>query len=389
MKQLEKTPFIRSVLSAIVGVDVDVDRLAVFEAIATSTIPLRGKDGTLFERAVIAPVTLHQLAQAANNEGAPLMMDHNMSGTPKGKFFYGEVMPQESGQTELRGLFYVDPVENDLLAKVDGGTADEVSIAFLPDKINCSQCGFDYKAEADSGNIVPMLLRTCDNGHEVGTDGTHVILNGVSDLLELSVVSRGAAKNSKIVGQTNAMLAKDVQRLAANGLDINQLYVTASAEKGQNDMDLTQLVSQLTDTKAELSVSKTDRDRLETELAKAVGERNTAQARVTELEAELANSPSIPEVDEIKEERKEAAKVSEEAKAAADFLSGQYVAVLTAAGKTDIKAPDTIPELIAGIKEHKAELSAVLPIDGRSQGKGEENEETVKSNLDVFRVKRN
>lgn len=392
MKQLQKTPFVSSVLRAIVGSDVDIDSLAVFEATATSTIPLRGKDGTIHEKAVIAPHTLSALAELANNEGAPLMMDHNMDGSPFGKFFYGQVMPQENGHTELRSLFYVDSTEDKLIAKMDAGTVDEVSIAFLPEKMNCNQCGFDYMAALKDGDVLPLITRECENGHKIGVDGTHIILNGVQELLELSVVSRGAAKNSKIIGQSESKLGMDGQRLAAKGLDINELYVTATAtNEGSNDMsDITTLVTQLSDTKGDLKVALADRARLEEELSEAKGARSAADKRVTELEAELATARQEADEAPSAEEKQEAKQDKEDKDKAKTFLSAQYEAVMLASGKTkdEITVPETVAELIAGIEEHKAELSALFPIGGKSVGAADDNREVVSGNLDHFKTRR-
>lgn len=388
MKQLQKTDFIRGLLRAAVGPDVDVETLAVFEATATSTVPFRGKAGTIFENAVIAPNTLHQLATLANSDNAPLLIDHNMNGTPKGKMFYGEVIPQDNGYTELRTLLYVDPTEVELLAKMEHSTVDEVSIAFLPSKINCSQCGFDYIAAANDDNIIPMLMLECDEGHKIGKDGTHTILNGASELLELSVVSRGAAKNSRIIGQSDSILGKDVQRLAASGLDVNQFCVTASAEKGQNDMDLTDLVTRLSDTKAELAVANRDREAVAEELAEEKGKRATAEKRIEELTQELSTARQEAEEAPSAEERKESGKNKEERDEAHTFLSAQYSAVLTAAGKNDFEVPETVTELIAGIEEHKAELSAIIPTGGKAEGaKTNDTVSEPAPNLAQFKLK--
>lgn len=388
MKQIQKNDFVTSLLKGAVGQDVDVTAFPVWEVAATSNVPLRGKQGTIFENAVITTPTLFQLAAHVNREPLPLMMDHDMNGAPKGKFFYAEVIPNEYGYQELRGYKYLDPTENILIAKVNNSTVDEVSIAFAANTIRCNKCGFDFKAAFEADNIMPMITRTCENGHVIGKDGTHVELDGVEDALELSLVSRGAAKNSKIVGQSESKLGKQIERLAAHGLDINSLYVTATASKGIENMDINDLVVQLADAKSKAAVAENDRDRLERELAEARGAQREAETRATELEAELANAQTVASEAPSAEEREQAEKDSKNAKAAADFLKGQYVGVLTAAGKTDVEAPDDIEALIAGINEHKAELSAILPTGGVSVQANANDKKTDSEDLSSFRTVR-
>src|SRR5213083_184151 len=146
MKRRQKNDFINNLLASTVGRDVDTSAFPVWEVSATNTAPLRGKEGTLFEKARISPMTLFQLAARVNADAAPLMQDHNMGGSPKGKFFYGEVIPDNNGEHELRGLMYTDPTEADLSAKIDNGNQDEVSIAFAAEKMLCNKCGWDFAA---------------------------------------------------------------------------------------------------------------------------------------------------------------------------------------------------------------------------------------------------
>src|SRR3546814_10030220 len=76
-----------------VGQDVDPTNFAVFEAIALNTKPLPGKDGTLHERAIVAPVTLRQMADHIKNGGhLPLISDHQLTGEPKGRVFDAELL---------------------------------------------------------------------------------------------------------------------------------------------------------------------------------------------------------------------------------------------------------------------------------------------------------
>lgn len=385
MKRLRKTDFINNLLTSAVGPDVDTTNFPVWEVAATSSVPLRGKEGTIFEGGVILPHTLFQLAANINREAAPLMMDHNMEGSPYGKFFYSEVHPNEFGYQELRGYMYVDPTEEAIAAKVDNGTIDEVSIAFAATEMRCNKCGWDYAKALAEDNILPLMLRTCENGHQIGKDGTHLELDGVKDVLELSVVSRGAAKNSKIIGQSDSKLGKQVERLAAHGLSLSDVYVTATASKGFDDMDMNDLIVKLTDAKSEAATAVKDVTRLERELAESRGAQNEASTRAAQLETELAEARALaldaPNAEQVAAAEKDA----KSTKASVDFLTKQLTAVLTASGKTVENLPTDVDGLIAAIDESGVNLAAALPINGVSASANSDTKTDAKQDFSMFR----
>lgn len=352
MKQKPHTPFITALLKKTLGEEADTAALPVFEVVATSSRALKKKG--LYDKAVITPLTLAQMAAWVNREAIPFMQDHNMEGSPKGKFFYAEMM-QDSGVPELRGMFYLDPTETELISKANTGTMDEVSVGFLPSSIKCSACKWDYMAALRAGNYEPLLSLTCENGHKLNKDGVHALVDGLEDFMELSAVSRGAAPNSKIIGNDNAKLGEHIHKLAASGFDVNDLYLTASVSEGEDEVDLTELVTQLSATKAESIALQARAETAETSVTALTARADTAEARVTELEAELSAA-------------KEATAPTEDAaalEAAQSFLAEQFKAVLNASGKTDeVEVPGTVAELIAGINDHRARLSAILPIGG-------------------------
>ena len=83
------TPELSALIQKAVGPDVSTEGFAVFEAIALNSNPLPGKDGTIFEKATIAPLTLQQMADSiASGNHLPLISDHQLMGEPKGRVFY-------------------------------------------------------------------------------------------------------------------------------------------------------------------------------------------------------------------------------------------------------------------------------------------------------------
>ena len=379
MKELTKTPFITALLSKAVGEGVDTSQLHVYEVRATSTVALRGKSGTVFERAKISPSTIAQLSRAVNEDALPLMMDHDMQGAPYGKFFYAEAVPMDNGETELRGYLYVDSSEQKILTKLNAGSIDEVSIQFKSEKMLCSECGFDYMQAAAEENWMPFIELKCDEGHKIGENGVHTNLIGVDEAIELSLVSRGAAKNSKIIAPSDAKLGQEAQRLAAAGVALNNFYCTASAsDLGEDEVNFETFMAQLTTAnekteaaKIELSAAKTQLEGLETTLA---ARDETITALTTErddLQAQL----------DAASEGNEDAMTEEQVAALNAYIGKQYVALKTLDGDADAKVLEDVAAMVDYIGENEARLTALIPAGGVTiaAGGGQSEEEQARA----------
>lgn len=373
MKELTKTPFIAALLSKAVGEGVDISSLHVYEVTATSTIALRGKSGTVWEKAKISPNTISQLARAVNEDALPLMMDHDMRGTPFGKFFYAESIPMDNGETELRGYLYVDNSEDKILTKLNAGSIDEVSIQFKSDKMLCNECGFDYMQAARDDDYMPFITLECDEGHKIGEDGVHLNLIGVDEAVELSLVSRGAAKNSKIIPPSGAKLGQEAQRLAAAGTELDSIYCTASAsENGVDKVDFKEFNTMLTG----LTNDKVD---LSTKLAAATSKVEGLEASVTEKDESITALTTERDELQTKLEAASAEGMSEEQMTAlSTYVGRHYVALKALDGDTDAKPSDDLAEMVDFLGKNEARLSALIPVDGASQGaSGGQNEEEL------------
>jgi hypothetical protein len=359
MKELVKTPFIIAALTAAVGPDVDLAKLHVYEVTATSTVALRGKTGTIFERAKISPNTISQLARQVNQDPLPLMMDHDLRGTPYGKFFYAESIPMDNGETELRGLLYVDESEADILTKLNSSSIDEVSIQFQPEKMLCSECAFDYMAAAAADNYMPLVKLECDEGHKIAENGVHVNLVGSTESIELSLVSRGAAKNSKIINPSNAKLGEQAQRLAASGVELHNFYCTASAsDEGVEEVDFEKFMAQLNaaNTKTtEAEVAKTAAEAQVATLSADVASRDETIATLTAERDELAG-------------KAEAIAAAEETNATLttlkEYVGKQFVALKTLDGDASAAVLEDVAEMVTYIDANQARLSALIPAGG-------------------------
>lgn len=370
------TPALEAMIREAVGQDVDTTGMAVFEVIALNTLPLPGKDGTIWQNAVALPITLKEMVDHINSgKHIPLIADHEMWGAPKGRAFHAG-LDFEDGALSMRMLFYLDATEATLITKLNSGSLDEVSVAFLSREFNCSECGWNYFSFGSDENI---WSRTCGNGHVIGQNGVHAEMVGLKQFVELSLVARGAADKPKIVGKSEAKLAPEsALQLAAHGFnDPNALIVQAS--RGKETMDLTALTAQLTQTStkvgeltAQLSTVTTERDNLTAQLTTANGvisERDqTIATLTTERDSALnAQGGAVTERD-----------------AAVAFLGEQLDALCGALGEEKLegdKRPTTVAAFKTEIEARTGKLTAILPTGGRGQAPGNTPEKIALSAL--------
>lgn len=375
MKQLDMNPELEAQIKAAVGPDVVVEGLAVFEAIAINSRPLPGKRGSIFEAATVSALTLSQMADSINNGNhLPLISDHELMGTPKGRVFSAATGFAADGSVELRVLFYVDPTEETLVSKLNAGSLDEVSVSFLSSQMLCSECGWDYfGSESTAENI---YTRTCANDHTVGVDGVHVLLVGLNQFVELSLVSRGAADKPKIVGKSESKLKPSGLRLAAKGFEVDGLICRASLGEEVVSFDPNKLITDLTNSQAQVITLGADKSRLEGELTAANAQVTELTEKVSTLTTQLSEANSKPnnEVDY---------------QAALSYLKDVLKNVLTASGaEVPAELPATVAELTAAINEKTSNLTAILPVGGVSTPAGSENAEKPALVASAFSVRK-
>lgn len=377
MKQLEMTPALVAMIKAAVGDDVDPTGFAVFETIMLNTKPLPGKRGALFENAVVQPITLKEMVDSINNGNhLPLVADHEMLGAPKGRLFHAALDFEDASLT-MRGLFYLDQTETTLIAKLNAGTLDEVSVAFMSREFNCSECGWDYFAAGVSREHI--WDRRCPNGHQIGTGGVHGEMVGLAQFVETSLVARGAADKPKIVGRSQSKLAPEgVKLLAASGFETDELVVQASlgAKDEINMSEIAALTTQLTTLStekgtltAQLSAAQTERDTLRTDLSARTTELTTANATIATLTAEKAELEKRPDV-----------AVATEHSEAVAFLHEQLDHLMVAKGEAKLegdKRLTKVSELKAKIGELTANLTSILPVGGKSNPAGGTDDKKV------------
>jgi len=214
MRELPVTSEIAAAITRVNGgAKVDLSKIAVFESRSLNTRPLRREKG-LFQKAVNTRRTLEEMAQTLNSsdEGIPLHQMHDTELLNVGRLFMARVDQANDGAFELSSLFYVPRTNVELIESINTGTTDQVSIGINAEKLLCSACNFDYK----TGTMENLMDLTCDNGHQLGVDGAHIIVDGLAQWIEQSIVDTGASKGSRVVGNDSSRFANtEFYKLAA------------------------------------------------------------------------------------------------------------------------------------------------------------------------------
>ena len=365
--------------SATANSDFDTSKVSVFETYLVSTRPIQ-KRGSIFNDARIVPSVLVAMAEHINQEGhaIPLHTLHQQGGElPVGRVIYATTEELNDGETALRGLFYIDNAEEDLVAKVNTGTIDEVSIGLSTQQILCSECGWDYKGpDADFMNL---MEQTCANGHTIGENGTHARLVGFDRWLETSLVSVGASQNSKIVSRAKQRLGQEErERLAANGLVPEATILIANSNLMEEPMangngggngneptalNLNGLIDQLSELKAQTTAFKAEVETLKAaatqkdeQIATLTSERDTLKQQL-----EAANGDNA----ETFKTQLDAANAT--LGQAQEKLREHATAALTAAGQTNVDLSEkTAEELLAAIDESGLKLHQLAGQTGQA-----------------------
>lgn len=367
MKQLTITPQIEAAIKRSTDGSVDPATVAVYEVSSFNTLPVTKRG--LFNGARASETTLQQMATYLNSgtNYAPLQIEHNLGeALPAGRTFAGDVLKDESGVAELRTLIYIprNTAEGpDLITKLDAGVIDEVSVGLQALHLNCSECGFDYRGpDATFSNLYNGI---CANEHEIGVNGVHVILNGMDKFYEQSLVSRGAAKNTKIISRAKAVMgADDYNRLAASGQspEIITLFATPTTLPKEPTMDMKELIGELTTAKASVTVT-------EGKLTAATAQVTELSATIATLTAENATLKTNADATKVAALTTEVEGLKASSAAALEYVRTEANRLAVAANLTAPAADADLEALKASIETSRSRLSTTLPVGGAAHTK--------------------
>jgi hypothetical protein len=375
-KSVRITPEIEEQIRSSVGdPEFDASNVTVFEASLVTTEPVQ-KRGTIFENARIAPGVLIEAAERVNSEGGAVpvhTLHQSDSELPKGRVVNASVSQLDNGEMQLRGLFFLPNEEEDLISQIENSVVDEVSVGLKSQQMLCSECSFDFMGE--DSDLINILERQCNNGHEIGRNGCHARLIGLDTFAETSLVSTGAAQNSKILSRAKQQLGSSEQeRLAANGLNPEAVMLTATFPKheeetamsngngqggGSGTMDLSAVTQQLTDLAAQVA---TKDKQIET-LNASISEKDQ---QIEELKAKIPSDDTDPVQAALSVDTETAKARLGEFSHAHEKLAEHYKAVMTAAGEDVSEAPDSLSAMLEKIDEKGLKIHQALGTNGKS-----------------------
>ncbi len=338
--------------------DANFDTIVVYEAVVLTTRPL-SKRGTIYDKAVVSASLLSEMAEALNTgkERVPLHTLHQQGyELPIGRLFYAEAKTDTvTDLSELIAQFWVDGSETELISKLDNGSIDEVSVGVQSQHALCSECGFDFMGE--EADFEYLWSATCPEGHMMGQDGAYARLTGLQNWFEVSLVSRGASKGTKILGKGRQILSAEAQALfheKGRHPEFDILFASteqpkATPSKGitKMDFDVNKFTAELTEAKVLAATSKRELETLTAQLTAAQSEITTLKAKSAELD----------QLDAIKAESADAIK----------FMRSEAARLSVASNKTFDHDKATVVELSAFITDTRKEITESL--SGKSDQK--------------------
>lgn len=387
-KRLELTPKITAAIEKSTGGSVDPSKVAVFEWVAATGLPL-SKRGTLFDKGRISDATFQEMAAFLNDGGfVPLHTLHQQGyELPVGRLLTGEFV-SDNGVSQLRVLAMIPETETELLGKIEGGAIDEASIGLRTKHITCSECGFDYLGK--DATFDNLWSCTCPDGHTIGENGVYANLTGMDRFLEMSFVSLGAAQGAKSVSREKSLLSETdyKQILQASGHDpILSLFASPThptKTPKEPEMDVTKLVDDLTTAKASLISTQGNLTASEEKIKALDAEKVTLTEKVTELTAKVATL-----------EAGDAAKLTQELEAAKAgtqkalaFVRAEADRLAVACGEAKLADDATLEALTASIEASRTKLAANLPVGGASASQGSGTQATVASAASSFKTRK-
>lgn len=336
------TPELKTQLTQLIGdANANIDNLVVFELVNVTSRPIQ-KAGSVYDGGVVTKGLMAEAAAWLNAGGyVPFITLHDMwnEDLPAGRLFNASVTQADDGNYELRSMVYLDQtVSPDLVARLDSGILENVSIGLKSKHLNCSECGWDYNSDPTGDAL--FWDRTCENGHALGYGTYHLVMEGLDKWIETSLVPQGASDGAKIQKQVQQRLAANsdpYKQLAAQGsLEIKKILFAMTAQNEDIDMkpeDIQKMIDE------GLKATRT-------ELNTAITNLNSSKELVVELTAKLETSSNT------------VAELSTKLEASATALA-ESKAALEAATTENTKTAEKVSTLEASLMEANQKLATL------------------------------
>ena len=383
-KRIQITDEIRERMKLVFGENINTEDYVVFDARAISTEEI-SKEGTIFDKAVPTTKFLNECYNFVSNpsENIGIHLMHNDYELNIGRVFDVKLKQESTGVTAMYIRFAMLKSDKDAeqaITKIEGGLLDEVSIGFSASSAKCSVCGFDFFDNdlTEEERYELIFSQQCPEGHQIGKDGCHLVLDGCKKFREVSIVNRGAAHRAKI--QKEAVLSEtlenNVKSVKLN--DIETVCLTTVLENTKMTQEEFEIA--LAEKQAEIDALKAKLEGFEEE-AKTSDEEPEAKGEVEETKTEPENDePELDleeseegenqEIDELKGKVAELTEnlnaVSLELKEARDLFIGEVNKTLVAADKTKLSESATLKDVLSALSDARLTLAASIPTDGKA-----------------------
>lgn len=387
-KRVDLTESIKEKIRSKCGDSVDFNQIVVYQARGISTEPI--SQNTIYDKGVLSREALQDMVNLINDplNNVTIQAMHDQDVLPHGRVIHAELVDENPSVSAVYALFVVSTEHPDVINKIDNGIIDEVSFSFLPKKILCSKCGYDFRdPNTDFFDVMTGHCPECDS--IMGRDGVHVNVPNIESVSELSLVTRGAARHAKILDSVYQMAMSDktspVISLNKEGLrqDLLQLNLCSTINDKEVDMNKEELEAAVL---AATSPLTEEVNKMQSTLA-SLGEEKKALEAAKE-EAEQAKAALEQENASLSEEKANLETALEEAKAKAEEIQSKFDAevqkVLVAAGLSD-SVPAELEAKLELLNKSRLTL-ANIPTDGVAAKADQLKGKSASADFSVYKV---
>ena len=400
-----------SKMKSVLGEDISPDNYVVYKARAISTEAISKRGSNLLNGATPTENFIRSIVAMANEpqKNVSVHTMHDDRSLPIGRVFdMWEVVEFDSVHAAYAYLAILKNDENKgVIEKIDCGILDEVSIGFEIKSGKCSVCGWDFFDNnlSEDDKFEHLWNATCANGHVMGKDGAHLVLDAPKSFSEISIVNQGAAHKAKIQEIAKFSLSfedakKDAKSLLAK---VGNTTVLTKLESKMTEEEMTakfaEMEAKLADMSAKLSSSEdpapaaaepAPEGKKPAEASADEGEKKPAEApadegkKPAEATAEAAHADKEEdkqedekvkaleaEVEKLKAEKEGLA--SELATAKATFAE-EVNKALVAADKEKVSAETELSAMAKALHDANVTLAAI-PVNGRAAAAAKADDE--------------
>lgn len=417
-KRVEIDDRLKEQIAAKCGSDVDVTKFVAYQARMVSTEPL--SQNSIFDKAELSPETLLDMERIANDplENVTLQIMHNTSVLPVGRVIVTRAVDEfDTASRALYGTFIVSTAHPDIIAKLDSGIIDEVSVNIRGKKMICSACEKDFYEADEERQIIGSYMGVCPHCEAKLGKEAHLKLVGVDSFTEVSLVNRGAAHHAKILDKSKQLsLAASSKQIKASLSEMKEQVLNLTlngklTDEEDNKMEsLSEVLAKLSEMAESLQQLKESVDARFDELAKKEDEVEAVPAaeeapaeEASDVEEEAVSAEEAPATEEeaaekaLTEENPQSNAEVEEVKAELaemkNFVLSEVNKVLVASGNVTLSEDAALEDIKDALQSSKLTLAASIPTGGVAIAADSNAENVVKASgytarqLEALRLK--